>query len=90
MQWTFSTTALPLETPHHAAVGSLFGVVLLVTVLPDGRVREFSIKKKSGNPYYDQFATKAFEAAMPLPAFPPQLKADHLVVELNFKPGSVM
>jgi TonB family protein len=63
--------------------------VVEFTVHRDGRVSNLSIKKSSGDNYYDQFVLKTVRSSMPLPKFPTLLKKNTLDCGLRFRPSGV-
>lgn len=62
---------------------------VVVTIRRDGTITRTFVEKKSGDPYFDQYAMKTLKKASPLPPIPKVLKKNSMEVGLVFRPGEL-
>lgn len=62
---------------------------VVATIRKDGSITRTIVEKKSGNPYFDQYAMKALRKADPLPPIPKLLNRDKMEIGIVFKPGEL-
>lgn len=63
--------------------------VVVITIARDGTITNHFFEKRSNDPVFDQFVSKAVQDANPLPAIPPALKKNRFEIGLRFSPGSI-
>jgi len=63
--------------------------VVVITISQDGTITNHFFEKRSGDPVFDQFVSKAVQDANPLPALPPALRKSSFEIGLRFTPGSI-
>ena len=62
---------------------------VVVTILRDGSIARTFLEKKSGDPYFDQYAMKTLRKAAPLPRFPKLMKQGSIEIGFRFRPGEL-
>ncbi len=63
--------------------------VVFIIIKQDGDVTTWEFESRSGDRMYDQFVSKAIEAAKPFPPIPPAMKKQTHEIGLRFKPGDI-
>lgn len=62
---------------------------VVATILKDGSLARTQIEKRSGDPYFDQYAMKALHKAAPLPPIPKIMRKNSIEIGFVFKPGEL-
>ena len=62
---------------------------VVVTIRRDGSIARTVVEKKSGDPYFDQYAMKTLQKAVPLPRFPKLMTQRSIEVGFRFRPGEL-
>lgn len=62
---------------------------IVATILSDGSIAGTVVEKKSGDPFFDQYAMKTLQKAVPLPRFPKLMNQKSIEVGFRFKPGEL-
>ncbi len=75
--------AYPVALSDPKSIENLEAVVIL-TVRRDGSIIKSEIKKRSGNPIFDESVLKAIERSEPLPPFPEGFLKSSEEIEINF------
>lgn len=63
--------------------------VVVITIAQNGTITNHFFEKRSNDPVFDQFVSKAVQDANPLPAIPPALRKNSFEIGLRFSPGSI-
>ncbi|MEE4313826.1 MAG: energy transducer TonB [Desulfofustis sp.] len=63
--------------------------VVVITISQNGTITNHFFEKRSNDPVFDQFVSKAVQDANPLPAIPPALRKNSFEIGLRFSPGSI-
>jgi protein TonB len=72
-----------LNYPEEAQQNQLYGSLrMMVSVLPDGSVKEISILHSSGNPILDDAAVRIVQLAAPFQKFPVEMRKNTDVLEI--------
>ena len=71
--------------PPRAAAHGGERVIILFEIDREGRIKEPSLERSSGNSLYDQSALRAVSEASPFPPLPPEFKAPSLRVHFGFE-----
>ncbi len=62
---------------------------VVATILRDGSIARTIVEKKSGDPYFDQYAMKTLQKAVPLPRFPKLMPQRSIEIGFRFRPGEL-
>ena len=62
---------------------------VVAIIRKDGSIARTIVEKKSGDPFFDQYAMKALKKAVPLPPIPKILRKDSIEIGFVFKPGEL-
>jgi len=63
--------------------------MIVLTVRRDGTILETKIKRRSGDPLFDESALKAVKRSDPLPPFPEIYKKSYDEIEIIFNPQNL-
>jgi colicin import membrane protein len=63
--------------------------IVVVTIAQNGTITRQFFEKRSDDPVFDQFVSKALQDANPLPPIPPALRKTSFEIGLRFRPGSI-
>lgn len=62
---------------------------LVATILRDGTIARTVVEKRSGDPFFDQYAMKTLQKAVPLPRFPKLMTQKSIEIGFRFRPGEL-
>lgn len=63
---------------------------VVATILRDGSIARTVVEKKSGDPFFDQYAMKTLQKAVPLPRFPKLMPQRSIEIGFRFRPGKLL
>lgn len=75
--------------PEYIQKNTSLVAVVVITINQNGQIADHFFEQRSGDRVFDQFVSKAIEAANPLPPIPPAMKKQRYEIGLRFRPGSI-
>ena len=77
------------EFPNNSQCAEDLKTSIILTILPDGEIKEIFVHKKSNCKDLDDSAYAAIERAAPFKPFPKEFKAKDVVLGLRFYSGGI-